>query len=330
MKVAFFSARSYDTAYFQNNTSPHQFTFIKEKLDAITVKFAESHDAICISAQDIADEPVLKELLSMELNFIVVRASGTDNVDMGMAFNNDITVKWLPGFSPRAIAEHAAALLLALNRKILIASERVKHADFSIEGLMGFNLYQKTVGIIGSGRVGSAFAEIMRGFGCQILINDTKKNINMLHNGIHVVNLSELLQQSDIISLHCSLNDTSEAIINTRTLQSVKPGTILINTARGKLVDTIAVLEALDKGLLGAYGTDVYEHENNFFYQTFESMDDVDDPVLKELIKHPSVLLTSHQAFFTKEAMRQMAQTVINDLTYQENLTGGLSDRLMI
>jgi D-lactate dehydrogenase len=152
----------------------------------------------------------------------------------------------------------------------------------------------------------------------------------MLHNGMQVVNLSELLQQSDIISLHCSLNDASEAIINSRTLQSVKPGTILINTARGKLVDTIAVLEALDKGLLGAYGTDVYEHENKFFYQTFKSMDDVDDPVLKELIRHPNVLLTSQHAFCTNEAMRQMARTVIHELTYQESLTGGLSDRLMI
>jgi D-lactate dehydrogenase len=330
MKVAFFSARPYDIEYFEDKRSPHQFTFIMEKLDPVTVKLAGNHEAICISSLDIADEPVLNSLCDMKINFIIVRASGIDNVDMAAAYHNDITVKWLPGYSPRAIAEHAVTLLLTLNRKIHIASERIRNGNFSIDDLMGFNLYDKTVGIVGKGRIGNAFAEIMKGFGCHILVNDTKQNINIIHDGLQIVSLSELLQQSDIISLHCSLDDSSKAMINTQTLQLVKPGAVLINTARGKLVDTKAVLEALDKGPLGAYAADVYENESMFFHQAFKFLDEIPDPVLKTLIQHPRVLLTAHQAFFTREAMQQMARTVINELTYQESLTGGLSDRLMI
>lgn len=330
MKVAFFSARPYDIEYFEDKQSPHQFTFIMEKLDPVTVKLAENHEAICISSLDTADERVLHALCNMKINFIIVRASGIDNIDMAAAYHNDITVNWLPGYSPRAIAEHAVALLLTLNRKIHIASERIKNGNFSIDDLMGFNLYDKTVGIVGKGRIGNAFAEIMKGFGCHILVNDTKQNINIIHDGLQIVSLSELLQQSDIISLHCSLDDSSKAMINTQTLQLVKPGAVLINTARGKLVDTKAVLEALDNGLLSAYGADVYEHESDFFYETFKSLADVNDPVLRRLIQHPHMLLTAHQAFFTKEAMQQMARTVINELTYHESLTGGLSDRLII
>lgn len=331
MKVAFFNTRPYDIQYFGENPTPHQFTFIKERLNEVTIQLAKDHHAICISAQDIIDEAILQTLHALNIDFIIVRASGTDNVDMIAAYHHDVTVKSLPGYSPRAIAEHAVALLLALNRKIHIASERVRNGNFSIEGLMGFNLYGKTAGIVGIGRVGKAFAEIMRGFGCKVLAYDTDQKINhVVSNDVVLVSLPELLNKSDIISLHCSLNDSSEAIINTKALRLMKLGAVLINTARGKLVDTEALLDALDKGLLNAYGADVYERESTFFYETHKSLAEVNDRVLRTLIQHPQVLLTAHQAFFTKEAMQQMVRTLINELTYQESLTGGLSDKLMI
>ena len=330
MKVAFFSAHAYDIAYFEGNQSSHQFTFIKEKLDPVTARHAEGMDAICIAATDMADEAVMTELNKMGIRLIMVRASGLDNVDAHAADKAGVVLKYLPGYSPQAIAEHTAALLLALNRNIHLAHERVCKGDFSIEGLMGFNLCNKTVGIVGIGRIGYAFAGIMKGFGCHILVSDTKQHVNITHNDMQLVSLSDLLRKSDIISLHCSLNDTSKAIINAQALRLVKPGAFLINTARGKLVDTNAVLEALDKGFLGAYGADVYAHESSFFYQTFKSAAEVNDPVLQALIRHPRVLLTAHQAFFTREAMQQMTRTVINELTYHENLTSGSADRLMI
>jgi len=329
MRVTFYSAHAYDIAYFEGNQSYHQFSFVKERLDLATARYAEGMDAICIASTDVADKAVITMLNKLRIGLIIVRSSGLDNIDTNAADNAGIALKCLPGYSPQAIAEHAAALLLTLNRNIHLARERVLKGDFSIEGLMGFNLYNKTVGIVGIGRVGYAFSRIMKGFGCRILGFDTKQNLSA-YDDIQLVSFVDLLQGSDIISLHCSLNDTSKSIINAQALELIKPGALLINVAQGKLVDTKAVLTALNKGTLGAYVTDVYEDESNFFYQTFQSIEKLTDPLLKMLIQHPNVLLTSHQAFFTKEAMQQMTCTIINELTYYESLTGGLADRLII
>ncbi len=330
MKVAFFSARDYDIAYFDGNRSPHQFTFIKEKLDPVTVFLAKGMDAVCIAATDLADNAVIAAINKLEIRFMMVRSSSLDKVDTNAADKAGIVIKYLPGYSPQAIAEHAVALLLALNRNVHLAYERIMKGNFSIEGLMGFNLRDKTVGIVGLGRIGQVFANIMKGFGCHIIVNDTKQNVNITHSDMQFVSLPKLLQSSDIISLHCSLNDTSGAILNTQTLQLIKPGTFLINTARGKLVDTKAVLEGLNNGILGAYGADVYAQEHHFFNQTFESVNDLNDPDLRALIQHPRVLLTARQAYFAREAMKQMTRTVIKELTYQESLSGSSTDRLMI
>lgn len=329
MRVTFYSTHAYDIAYFEGNQSYHQFSFVKERLGLATARYAEGMDAICIASTDVADKAVITMLNKLRIGLIIVRSSGLDNIDTNAADNAGIALKCLPGYSPQAIAEHAAALLLTLNRNIHLARERVLKGDFSIEGLMGFNLYNKTVGIVGVGRVGYAFSRIMKGFGCRILGFDTKQNLSA-YDDIQLVSFVDLLQGSDIISLHCSLNDTSKSIINAQALELIKPGALLINVAQGKLVDTKAVLTALNKGTLGAYVTDVYEDESNFFYQTFQSIEKLTDPLLKMLIQHPNVLLTSHQAFFTKEAMQQMTCTIINELTYYESLTGGLADRLII
>lgn len=330
MKVAFFSARPYDIAYFENIRSLHEFTFIEESLERDTIHLANQYQALCISATDVVDETILRLLVPLKIRLIVVRSSGIDNVDLNCADKKGIAVRWLPGYSPQAIAEHAVSLLLTLNRKTHLAFGRIKKGDFSIAGLEGFNLYRKTVGIIGMGRVGHAFATIMKGFGCRVLATDINMNADIPSDGVHYVSVTELASNSDIISLHCSLNESTHAIINREMLKVIKPGVMLINTARGQLVDTEAVLEALEDGRLGSYGADVYEHEKDFFYHTFKAPGEIGDPLLKKLMQQPNVLLTSHQAFFTREAMEQITRTVINELTYFENLTNEANQLLIV
>lgn len=330
MQVAFFSTYPYERASFESNQSSHRFTFVAEKLDLHTADTARGHRALCLSVNDVVDESLIRKLSGWQIDLIIVRGSGADNIDLQAAAKCGITVKWLPGYAPRAIAEHAVALLLGLNRKIHLASARVRQGDFSIEGLGGTTLYHKTVGIVGLGRIGSAFARIMSGFGCYILATDLKQNAGALYDDMQLLSFSDLLRHADVISLHCSLNEATARVINAGSLRNVRPGALLINTARGKLVDTRAVLEALDEGLLGGYAADVYEHEEAFFHHTFPSLDAVEDPLLRMLATHPRVLLTAHQAFFTTEAMQQIARTVVNELTYYESLTGGEADRLIV
>lgn len=330
MKVAFYSTCPYDIEYFQHTQSSHHFTFIKKILDESTMELAVGHDAICISPSDVVDRSIVKVLISLKIGLILVRSSSLDNIDTYATDYASITVKYLPGYSPQAVAEYAAALLISLNRKTHLAFQRMHTGNFSIEGLMGYNLNRKTIGIIGMGRIGFAFSNIMKGFGCYILANDLRKNIISPSEDVHYVALSHLLEQSDIISLHCTVNDTSKNIINEETLKKMKPGAVLINTSRGKLVDSQAVLKALKEGALGAYGADVYEHGNKIFNHTFKSAEEIDDPVLKELIQQPNVLLTFHQAFLTKEALQQVVRTVINELTYYEGLKDGSATHLMV
>jgi D-lactate dehydrogenase len=330
MKVAYFSTKPYDIETFRAEKPRHDITFLSESLDANTAKLGDGSDALCISPNDMVDDSTLKNLTPGKPSLIVVRSSGFDNVDFDAAQRYQITVKWLPGFSPHAVAEHAVALLLSLNRKISEAFERVRQGDFSVDGLMGFNLCGKTVGVIGMGRIGGAFARIMLGFGCKVMAFDASKKIDLNTEGISYVSLKEIFKQSDIISLHCDLNTLSSELVNRATLKSVKPNLILINTARGKLVDTKAVLDALKEHRISGYGADVYENEAKTFYHKFGSLDKVNDPLLTSLIQQPGVVLTPHIGFLTTEAMQQLARTVINELTYYESQTDGSSDRLMI
>ncbi|GAA4312461.1 NAD(P)-dependent oxidoreductase [Compostibacter hankyongensis] len=328
MKVVFFNAFSYDRSCFDCG-SGHEFIFVRERLDEVSAGKTAGSEAVCVSPDDILNDAVLKKLSAMQVKLVMVRSSGFDNVDFKAAAEYGLTVKWLPGYSPHAIAEHAAALLLALNRKVHLAFERVKKGDFSIEGLLGFNLYGKTAGIIGMGRIGCVLSEIMKGFGCTVLAHDAERKTVSGGPDVRYVSLRELLEQSDIISLHCSLNGSTDRMINEVTLRSVKTGTLLINTARGRLVDTRAVLEALKTGRLGGYGADVYEHENMLSHHPSQTLDEIGDPLLKELINTPGVLLTPHQAFLTRESMNQLSHTIINELTFYEGVHRG-TGRLII
>lgn len=320
MQVAFFDTHAYDMPYYKDSPSGHRFTFIEAGLSLDTVPLARGHEAVCVSIYDRLEESVLEALAALDVKLAVVRSSGVELVDFEAAKKHKITVKWLPGYSPEAIAEHAVALILTLNRKIHLVWQRVCQGDFSIQWPAGFNLYRKTIGIIGMGRVGYAFARIMKGFGCRLLAHDVQEFENLAAEGIEYTSLEDLLKRSDIISLHATLNHSNACIINRNTLQLMKPGAILINTARGGLVDTTAVLTSLKNRQLDAYGADVYEKESGIFSHTFKSIEQAGDPLLKELTLQPNVLLTAHQAFFTKEALHQMARTIINELTFYEEL----------
>jgi D-lactate dehydrogenase len=330
MKVAYYSAMPYDIEAFREDHPRHDIEFFTESLNADTAKLAEDSDALCISPNNKVTDLTLKNLTSGKPSLIVVRSLSFDNIDINEAQRYQITVKGLAGFAPHAIAEHAVALLLSLNRRIPQAYERVNQGDFSAEGLMGFNLYRKTVGIIGLGRIGSTFAGIVHGFGCKVIAFDPLKKADSAIEDITFVSLKELFKQSDIISLHCDQNELSSGIISREALKSAKPDLILINTARGELVDTEAVLDALKEHRISGYGADVYANEGNVFYHKFNSLEDVNDPLLASLIRQPGVLLTPHIGFLTAEAMQQVARTVINELTYYENLTNGTADQLII
>lgn len=331
MKVAFYSAKPYDKEYYEAAGSPHQFTYIGDSLDADTVALAEGHHAICISPRHPVDGGILSKLKTMDISLVVVRSSGYDNIDLIAAARQGIIVKNLPGYSPAAVAEYATALILALNRKIHMAYMRTMQGNFTLDGLMGFNIHGKVIGIIGMGRVGHAFARIMEGFGCIILSYDVERNEGYIKEGIQYVSLEELLEKSDIISIHSSIDyDGQGKIINSDTIKLIKKKALLINTSRGKLVDTQEVLKALENERLGGYGADVYENEAGIFHHIFQSLDGVNDPLLKKLIGRPDVLITSNQAHFTREAMRQSAKTVINELTFYEQMNKHGGGRLMI
>lgn len=331
MKVAFFSAKSYDKEYYEGCGSTHQFTYLEDSLNETTVAMAAEHQAISISPRHPVNETIFKKLDAMGIKLVVVRSSGYDNIDFAIAERYGITIKDLPGYSPSAVAEYAVTLLLSLNRKTHLAYERIKQGNFSIDGLAGFNLDNKVVGIIGMGRVGYAFARIMKGFGCTILTYDFEKNDDFIKEGIKYVSLEELLTKSDIISIHSSVYyEDHDTIINKDTLKMIKRGALVINTSRGKLVDTKELMNALKNDQLGGYGADVYENEAGIFHRHFQSLEQVNDPLLKELISLPNVLLTSNQAHFTKEAMQQSANTLINKLTFYEQMNKAEGGKLMI
>lgn len=318
MKVAFFSTKPYDEKYFSKHAYPHQFTFYTEALSKETALLAKGHEAVCAFVNDNIDQEVLEKLSNYHIQLIIVRAASADNIDFNIATRLDINVEWVPGYSPEAIAEHTAALILNLNRKIHLAYQRTHKGNFKIDDLIGFNLSGKTIGIIGLGRIGLAFAKIMRGFGCKVIANDLHKNELFIREDIPYVSFPDLLMQSDIISLHCPLNKFNQHLINQSSIDMMKKGVILINAARGGLVDTQAVLRSLDGDKIAAFGLDVYEKERESFNKDFKDVEDINDPILKQLLNHPDVLLTPHQAFCTHEAMEQIAKTVTHRLSFYE------------
>jgi D-lactate dehydrogenase len=269
---------------------------------------------------DKADKQTIEQLAVNGTKLIALRCAGFNNVDLESASKNNIKVVRVPAYSPEAVAEHAVALILTLNRKTHKAYNRIRESNFSLEKLTGFNLHGKTVGVIGTGKIGQAFCRIMLGFGCKILAYDKVPSEEMVNAGIHYCSLDDVLAQSDIISLHCPLVPETQHLINKQAFSKMKKGTMLINTSRGAVIDTADAIEALKNEQLGYFGLDVYEQEENLFFKDLSEKIIADD-MISRLIGFPNVLITSHQGFFTKEALEQIAMVTLKNINdFEKNL----------
>ena len=316
MKVAFFSTKPYDQNCFQavNKGFNHDLTFFEPRLNSTTAALAEEFPAVCVFINDDLGEHTLREIAKTGTKLIALRCAGFNNVNLEVAEELGMTVVRVPAYSPYAVAKHAVGLILMLNRKLYRAYNRVRDDNFALNGLLGFDIHDKTVGVIGTGKIGQCFAQIMKGFGCKLLAYDVHQNPACLELGVNYVDFADLLAQSDIISLHCPLLPATQYMINRETLKQVKPGTMLINTSRGALVDTQAVIEALKTGQIGYFGTDVYEEEENLFFEDLSGTV-IQDDTFQLLQSFPNVVITAHQAFFTREALQNIAQTTLSNIS---------------
>lgn len=326
MKILFYSTKDFERPYLvAQNKQAHIIYFTTEALSLETVELAKGYDAISIFANDDASAPVIKVLVKGGTKYIAIRAAGFDNVDIAAANEADIIVANVPDYSPNAIAEHAVLLMLALNRKILLANEQVTRKNFTLDKLIGFDLNQKTVGIIGTGKIGSVVAKILHGFGCTILAYDSVEDQGLMNKyDVHYVDLGTIYSQSDIITIHLPLKKETAYMINESSIGQMKRGVMLINTARGGVVKTEDVLRALETGKIGYFGMDVYEKEKGiFFYDHPNSR--LQDTLLGRLIDHPNVIVTPHQAFATSEALTNIATTTFNSIDSWAE--GGVSEQ---
>ena len=316
MKIAFFSTKPYDQRSFQaaNEQHHHDLVFFEPRLDPSTVALAEGFPVVCVFINDELTEETLQAIARTGTKAIALRCAGFNNVDLQVAAELGLTVVRVPAYSPYAVAEHAVGLILSLNRKLYRAYNRVRDDNFELNGLLGFDIHGKTVGVVGTGKIGACFARIMHGFGAQLLAYDVYENPACLELGVTYVGLNELLAQSDIISLHCPLLPATHHLINDETLQQVKPGAMLVNTSRGALVNTRAVIDALKSGRLGYFGSDVYEEEEAIFFQDHSDRV-IQDETFQLLQSFPNVVMTAHQAFFTKEAINNIAETTLTNIT---------------
>lgn len=320
MNIAFFSTKKYDQDFFDSTNIDfnHQLTFFETGLNEHTASLTKDFNAVCVFVNDDLNAATIDQLAKNGIQLIALRCAGFNNVDLKAAAEKNIKVVRVPAYSPQAVAEHAVALILTLNRKTHKAYNRVRENNFSLEKLTGFNLYGKTVGIIGTGIIGQCFAKIMLGFGCKVLAYDIKPNEELKSSGVEYVELEKLLKASDIISLHCPLNEHTHHLIDGNAFEKMKDGAMLINTGRGALIDTSAVVEALKSEKLGYLGIDVYEQESGLFFNDLSETVNKDDDFLR-LMSFPNVLITGHQGFFTKEALEQIAQVTLQNLTDFEN-----------
>lgn len=318
MHVAIFSTKSYDKTYLDNaNAGRHQLSYLESRLDISTVAAATGAEAVSIFVNDVANAKVLAALAGMRVKLIALRCAGFNNVDLEAAQLHGITVARVPEYSPHSVAEHAVALMLSLNRKIHRASARVREANFSLEGLMGFDLYGKTVGLIGTGKIGLCVAKIMAGFGCKVLAYDPVPNQQCIEAGATYVSLQDIYKNSDIISLHCPLTPQTHHLIDEQAIAMMKKGVMLINISRGAVIDTRAIIRGLKSGVIGSLGLDVYEEEENLFFRDLSSTV-IHDDVFARLLTFPNVVITGHQAFFTHEALTEIANTTIANISAYE------------
>jgi D-lactate dehydrogenase len=321
MKVAVFDTHNYDREALEaaNVHHGHELTFMDTRLTTQTARLAEGCQVVCSFVNDRLDAPCLQLLQSSGVRLIALRSAGFNHVDLAAAKALGLPVVRVPEYSPYAVAEHAVALILSLNRKIHKAYNRVREANFSLDGLVGFDLHGKTVSLIGTGKIGAALARIMRGFGCRLLAYDLVPNAALAaETGLRFTTLEEVLSEADILSLHVPLTPQTRHLINAAALARMKPSAMLINTGRGALVDTRALIDALKARRLGAAGLDVYEEEEGVFFQNL-SEEILQDDTLVRLLSFPNVLITSHQGFLTQEALANIAETTLGSISAFES-----------
>jgi D-lactate dehydrogenase len=315
MTVALFSAKKWVRDAFDkaNGDQEFQLSYFDPNLVEETATLAEGHDAVCVFVNDTVNAAVLDTLSARGVKYVALRCAGFNNVDLQHAYELGMRVVRVPAYSPYAVAEHAIGLILALNRRYHRAYNRIREHNFSLDGLLGFDLHNKTVGVIGTGKIGRVFAGLALGFGCRVIAYDKYPNEEFASSGGEYVELDRLYSESDIISLHCPLTHETHHLINREAIETMKPGVMLINTSRGPLVDTGAVIDGLKSRKIGYLGLDVYEEEGDLF---FEDLSDqvIQDDTFVRLQTFPNVLITAHQAFFTREAVDNIAETTLENL----------------
>jgi D-lactate dehydrogenase len=319
VKIAIFSAKKYDREFLSAaNDSRHELRFFEPHLNEETVGLAAGFGAVCVFVNDQVNAAVIARLHSLGVRLVALRCAGYNNVDLAAATKHGITVVRVPAYSPYAVAEHTVALMLALNRKLYRAYNRVREGNFALDGLLGFDMHGKTVGVIGTGQIGTVVAQILTGLGCPTLAFDPVPNDRCRCLGVRYVKLNELFAESDIITLHCPLTPGNKYMINDAAIARMKNGVMLINTSRGALLDTVAVIEALKTGKVGCLGLDVYEEEERIFFEDRSGLI-IPDDVFARLLTFPNVIITGHQAFFTREALENIAATTIDNITKFES-----------
>lgn len=314
MDVAVFSAKPYDQRFLDAaNAGRHRLAYYDTRLSAATVPLARGAGAVCAFVNDQLSAEVVAALAAGGVRLIALRCAGFNHVDLAAARAHGLRVARVPAYSPHAVAEHTLALMLALNRRIHRAFARVREGNFALEGLLGFDLHRRTVGVVGTGRIGAIVVRILGGFGCPVLAHDPHQDPDCIAAGARYVDLEELLGNADIVTLHCPLTPQTHHLIDRQALGRARPGLMLVNTSRGALIDTRAVIHALKAGTIGALALDVYEEEADLF---FEDLSDrvIQDDVFARLLTFPNVLITGHQGFFTEEALVSIAETTIANI----------------
>ncbi|MBN1426875.1 MAG: 2-hydroxyacid dehydrogenase [Anaerolineae bacterium] len=323
MRIAVFSTKPYDEHFLleANRNYNHELIFLEPRLTTKTVTLAEGCPAVCVFVNDELNADVLEKLSEQGTCLIALRAAGFNNVDLVTADRLGMTVVRVPAYSPDAVAEHTVGLMLVLNRKIHRSYARVREGNFALEGLLGFDMHGRTVGVIGTGKIGRIVARILVGFGCHILAYDPYPHAEIEEMGGRYVDLPELLTQSDIITLHVPLTPETHHLINATAISQMKRGVMVINTSRGALLDTEVIIEALKSGQVGYLGLDVYEEESDLFFEDLSNTV-IQDDVFARLLTFPNVIVTGHQAFFTETAIRAIAETTLANVSEWERLGG--------
>ena len=320
MKVLVYSTHGFEREFLSKaNQNKHELTFLQDKLSENTVDLSKDFDAIALFSSDNANEIIIQQLKQNGVKYISLRSVGYDHVDIQKAKNCNIKVANVPAYSPNAIAEHAVALLMSLNRKIIEGQKLMSKHDYRLDNLIGFDLHKKTVGIIGTGKIGAAFSRIMKGFGCNLVAYDIYENTSLINEiGITYTTLQNLCNQSDVVAVFCPLTPQTKYLFNKKTFDWFKSNAIFINVARGGVVNTRDMLDALNNHKFAKAGLDVYENEKPIFFKQHDKQPD--DLLFEELKNQPNVLITGHQEFLTQDALTQIAQTTINNLNQWEKL----------